>query len=65
MKFVEKVKVVYVDVWRKGYGIEIFFGNILVSLYGKCGSIFDVYVMFDELFKFDVVLWNGMIIVYV
>lgn len=42
IEFFEKGKVVYVVVWRKGFLLDVFVSNILVSMYGKCGNIEDV-----------------------
>lgn len=40
-------KELYVYVWWKGYSLDSFVSNVLVILYGRCGSIFDVEVVFD------------------
>jgi pentatricopeptide repeat protein len=42
-----------------------FFGNSLVDMYAKCGSIADARSMFNKLLSHDVVLWNAMILGHV
>lgn len=65
LKFLERGRVIYVDVIREGCDLDIFVGNILMSMYGKLGSVVDVERVFEKLFKCDVVLWNMMFVVFV
>ncbi|KAG5007074.1 hypothetical protein JHK82_024999 [Glycine max] len=44
--------------------VDQFVGNSLISFYAKCGSMEDSLLMFDKLFKRDIVSWNAMICGY-
>lgn len=64
-KALELGKAVHADACRMGYGSDVFIGNTLVSVYGKCGSIVDAANVFDGLLKKTVVSWNAMIAAHV
>ncbi|MCO5582762.1 hypothetical protein L7F22_036661 [Adiantum nelumboides] len=44
--------------------IPVFFLNIIADMYGKCGSLKDAHVVFDDVHKQDVISWNVMISSY-
>ncbi|KAL5173672.1 Pentatricopeptide repeat-containing protein, mitochondrial [Glycine soja] len=44
--------------------VDQFVGNSLISFYAKCGSMEDSLLMFDKLFKRNIVSWNAMICGY-
>ncbi|KAK9103044.1 hypothetical protein Sjap_020298 [Stephania japonica] len=46
---------------KSGLGSWISVVNGLVDLYGKCGIVQDAYKVFIEIFKPNVVSWNGLI----
>lgn len=48
----------------KDYDLDVCVGNVLISTYGKCGSLVDAQIMFDGLPERDVVSWNGMLVAY-
>lgn len=56
--------VLYLYVWRRGYYWDVFVGSILVVMYGKCGIIENVKIVFDNLLLWDVVLWIVIIMVF-
>lgn len=57
-------KYMHYEAYRKGYCSDMFVGNTLIGMYGKCGSISDAKHVFDGLFHRDVVSWNIMIGAY-
>lgn len=57
----QKCKAMHAEVWRRGYAFDVFLGNSLVTMYGKCGSIFDAQTVFDGLLLRDIVSWNAML----
>lgn len=60
-----KGRSVYVYVWKKCFDLDVYLGSIVVVMYGKCGSIEDVRIVFDGLFVKNVVLWNVMLFIFV
>lgn len=61
----KKGKVIYFDVVVKGFELNIFVGNFFIDMYGKCGGMLDVKVVFNLLSYCNVVLWNVLIMGYV
>ncbi|KAH9295688.1 hypothetical protein KI387_039276 [Taxus chinensis] len=49
---------------RTGLDTNVFVGNSLVDMYGKCVSMEDAHKVFDEMSKHDEVSWNAMIGAY-
>lgn len=64
VRSLERARAIHDDVRKKGYDLDPFVGNTLVSLYGKCGSIMDARLVFDGLSQTDIVSWNVMSTVY-
>ncbi|KAH9313683.1 hypothetical protein KI387_022310, partial [Taxus chinensis] len=58
-------KQLHVCVIKNGFGLNVFVGSALVSLYAKCGSIESARKMFEDTPQQDAVSWNTMIAGYV
>lgn len=54
-------RTLHAEVRRKGYDVDHFVGNALVSVYGKCGSVVNAQEVFDGMLQPDVVSWNAML----
>jgi len=52
---------VHAIVCRTGFGPNNFVASALVDMYAKCGSIEEAYVLFCNIEKKNVVLWNAII----
>lgn len=61
IRALQESKVLHAYAWRKGYTSDVFVGNTLVSLYGKCGSNVDRDIAFQELPHKDNVSWNAIL----
>lgn len=46
---------------KLGFDLDLFVGNVLITMYFKCGSV-DSFLVFDEMAERDTVTWNSMII---
>ncbi|XP_047339071.1 putative pentatricopeptide repeat-containing protein At5g13230, mitochondrial [Impatiens glandulifera] len=46
------------------YNLDSIVANSLIDMYGKCGSIVNAQLVFDEMNEQDIVSWNTMISVY-
>eukprot|EP01018_Ginkgo_biloba_P009823 Gb_15506 [translate_table: standard] len=57
-------KEVHEDIIRSGLQSDIFLGNALVDMYGKCRSIQDARQVFDGMHERNVVSWTSMIAAY-
>ncbi|MCO5563067.1 hypothetical protein L7F22_016703 [Adiantum nelumboides] len=55
----------HMDARQKGFTNELFVGNTLVSMYGKCGAVAEAECAFLESPKRDVITWNVMLSLYV
>lgn len=56
-----KGKAVHANVVRRGYGSNVLLGNVLISMYDRCGSLSDAHRTFDQLPDRDVVTWSAML----
>lgn len=59
-----KGKAVHAGSWRTGYDTNSFVSSILISMYGKCGSIVDAEIAFASLPECNVVVYNAMLAAY-
>ncbi|PNX65501.1 hypothetical protein L195_g062631, partial [Trifolium pratense] len=41
--------------------LNLFVGNGLIAMYGKCGCLVEARRVFDEMLCRDVVSWNSMV----
>jgi pentatricopeptide repeat protein len=55
----------HMDADKIGFMHDVFVGNSLISMYGKCGSILEAEVVFDRLSQRDVVSWNAIVSAYI
>ncbi|MQM20924.1 hypothetical protein Taro_053953 [Colocasia esculenta] len=60
---VEMGRAVHGLVLKMGLGSDAFVCNSLISMYGRCGHIHDVFHLFDTMPERNVVSWNTMICV--
>lgn len=65
VRSLETGRALHADAGRKGYDSDVFVGNSLVIMYGKCGSIEDAQSVFDGLTQRDLAAWTAMLAVYV
>lgn len=61
---IDRGRALHVDARKKGYDADVFVGNTLISMYGKCGSIMDAQEVFYSMPCHDLVSWNAMLAVY-
>ncbi|XP_027924834.1 putative pentatricopeptide repeat-containing protein At3g49142 [Vigna unguiculata] len=52
-------------VFKVGFDLNLFVGNGLIALYGKCGCLLEARRVLDEMPSRDVVSWNSMVAGYV
>ena len=52
------------QVIKYGFYDDVFVNNSLINMYSACGFLSSARVVFDEMFKWDVVSWNSMIVGY-
>lgn len=57
----EFAKLIHCVAVKMGFGFDLYFGNTMVEIYGKCGCFSNAYKMFDEMFERDLVTWTSMI----
>uniref|UniRef100_A0A803M013 DYW domain-containing protein n=2 Tax=Chenopodium quinoa TaxID=63459 RepID=A0A803M013_CHEQI len=55
---------IHAAVFKVGLNLNLFVGNGLVSMYGKCGCLIDARKVLDEMLVRDVVSWNSMVAGY-
>ncbi|KAK9058905.1 hypothetical protein SSX86_023750 [Deinandra increscens subsp. villosa] len=53
----------HVAVFKKGLHSNLFVGNSLITMYGKCNRLLEVRQVFDEMPRRDVVSWNSLVAV--
>ncbi|XP_071690865.1 putative pentatricopeptide repeat-containing protein At3g49142 [Rutidosis leptorrhynchoides] len=54
----------HVAVFKKGLLSNLYVGNGLITMYGKCNRLVDAHKVFDEMPNRDVVSWNSLVAVY-
>ncbi|XP_075502842.1 putative pentatricopeptide repeat-containing protein At2g01510 isoform X2 [Primulina tabacum] len=57
-------KQLHSSITRTGYMSNVFCGSALLDMYGKCGSIKDAVVIFEEMPDRNTVSWNALISAY-
>lgn len=57
-------KEMHIHLTSSGIELDVFLGNALVNMYGKCGSLTDAQKVFDVMTNRDVVSWNSLIACY-
>ncbi|KAK0596765.1 hypothetical protein LWI29_018787 [Acer saccharum] len=55
---------IHSTVVKVGFDFNLFIGNGLVSMYGKCGCLIEARRVLDEMPSSDVVSWNSMVAGY-
>ncbi|KAJ7283058.1 hypothetical protein O6H91_Y350600 [Diphasiastrum complanatum] len=63
-KNLPKGKHIHGELIRLGLEQNTYIGNLLISMYAKCGDIDEAVATFQKMFKRDVVSWNAMISAY-
>eukprot|EP01018_Ginkgo_biloba_P001238 Gb_28665 [translate_table: standard] len=58
------LKKVHEEIITYGFQSNVFVGNVLVNMYGKCKSIENARIVFDKMPERDVVSWTAMIAGY-
>ncbi|PHT87423.1 putative pentatricopeptide repeat-containing protein [Capsicum annuum] len=51
-------------VGKRGLDADLFIGNCLVAMYGKCGCLVEARQVLNEMPKRDVISWNSMVVGY-
>lgn len=59
-----KGKALHADARRLGYDADLFVGNTLIGMYGRCGRVIDAEHVFNRLSQHNVVSWNAMLTSY-
>ena len=60
----EHGKHIHSHIITRGFQLDVFLGNTLLDMYGKCGSLGDALIVFNRMPKQDVVSWSVLIAVY-
>ncbi|XP_004234215.2 putative pentatricopeptide repeat-containing protein At3g49142 [Solanum lycopersicum] len=55
---------IHCAVGKRGLDSDLFIGNCLVAMYGKCGCLVEARQVLSEMPKRDVVSWNSMVVGY-
>ncbi|KAK4350919.1 hypothetical protein RND71_030232 [Anisodus tanguticus] len=55
---------IHCTVGKKGLDCDLFIGNCLVAMYGKCGCLVEARQVLNEIPKRDVISWNSMVVGY-
>ncbi|KAH7433087.1 hypothetical protein KP509_07G054600 [Ceratopteris richardii] len=58
-------KMLHTDACMTGSISNAFIGNILISMYGKCGDMKDAEAVFTQMPQRDIVSWNALLSAYV
>jgi pentatricopeptide repeat protein len=56
----EKGRHVHEQIIQRGCKSNVFVGNCLIDMYAKCGSIEDVWRLFNMMPMHDVIAWSAM-----
>lgn len=54
-------KVIHCVAVKMGFGFDLYFGNTMLEVYGKCEYLPDAFKLFNEMFERDVVTWTSII----
>ncbi|KAH7426122.1 hypothetical protein KP509_11G085600 [Ceratopteris richardii] len=65
IKSVEHGNMLYEEAIRNGFEKDVFVGNTLINLYGKCGMLLEAESVFILLAKRDIASWNVMLNTYI
>eukprot|EP00250_Pteridium_aquilinum_P033257 c5373_g1_i1 orf=98-3787(+) len=60
----EQGKEIHAHIVKNGLEMDIYIGNILISMYGHCGSMEDAHRVFDLMKEKDVVTWSALMTGY-
>ncbi|MCO5570699.1 hypothetical protein L7F22_024426 [Adiantum nelumboides] len=58
-------KALHFDARRRGFASDVFVGNTIISMYGKCRDYVQAEGAFIELTQRDIVSWNALLSLYV
>jgi len=61
----EEGRHVHEQIIQRGYKSNVFVGNCLINMYAKCGSIEDVWGLFNRMPMHDAIAWSAMIMGHV
>lgn len=64
-KSLKEGRAIHDEACEKGCDSDVFLGNTLVNMYGRCGSILDAQRVFDGLLERNIVSWNAMLAAYI
>ncbi|XVE68583.1 hypothetical protein DITRI_Ditri09bG0080000 [Diplodiscus trichospermus] len=54
-------KIIHCVAVKMGFGFDLYFGNTMVDVYGKCWCFSDAYKVFEGMLERDVVSWTSVI----
>ena len=57
-------RILHFHIMSCNFEADLALGSALIYMYGKCGSLVDSEIIFNQLSSRDVVVWNAMISVY-
>lgn len=64
LKCLEKGWEIHNEIVKESYERDLFVGNTLVDMYGKCGSLVEAQEVFNQLLHRNIVTWNTLITSY-
>lgn len=64
LRDLESAKRVHAELVENGFESIVFVGNVLMSVYAKCGSMVDARSVFEKMHQRSVVSWNTIISAY-
>ena len=62
---IEYGEMVHCVAMQMGFGQDVYFGNTMIEVYVKCGSIGNASKLFDEMNQRDLVSWTSIISGYI